>query len=74
MKRQRDPNDSEYDWMSQAYNNLCLTLDDADELCTTNNYGFDGDSHTPPYEIDFVLPKKTVSKIKLRPSFKDDLK
>ena len=51
--------------MIQAYNNVCLILDDNDEICTTNGYGFDGDSHTPPYEIDFVLPKTGVQKIQL---------
>ena len=47
------------------YKYYCLTLDDNDEVCTTSEYGFDEKSKSPPYEIDFVLPKRQVKNVKL---------
>ena len=58
---------SEYDefQIEQSYHNVCLILDDDRELCTTNGYGFDVKSNSPPYEINFILPERSVQKIQL---------
>ena len=50
---------------NERYPNVCLTLDDDDELCTPNWYGFDVKSNSPPYEIDFILPKTKTKKVQL---------
>ena len=63
VKRQRIQNGINID--NEFYNNACLILDDNEELCTTNGYGFDVKSNSAPYEIDFILPKKNVKKVKL---------
>ena len=47
------------------YKNVCLTLDDENKLCTPNWYGFDVKSNSPPYEIDFILPKTRTKKVRL---------
>ena len=64
VKRQRLKEYDEFE-IEQSYHNVCLILDDDRELCTTNGYGFDVKSNSPPYEIDFILPKRNVQKIQL---------
>ena len=51
--------------IEQAYKDVCLILDETDELCTNHGYGFDVKSNSPPYEIDFILPKTKVRKVQL---------
>ena len=63
VKRQRFENGVNRD--NEKYRNVCLTLDDDDELCTPNRYGFDIKSNSSPYEIDFILPKTRTKKVKL---------
>ena len=50
---------------NQFYGDVCLTLDDDDQLCTPNDYGFDISSNSSPFEIDFVLPKQNIQKLQL---------
>ena len=52
--------------INYAYRNVCLTLDDGDQLCTPKNYGFDVMSDSPPYEIDFIFPRDHVRKLHLK--------
>ena len=63
VKRQRFENGVNRD--NEKYRNVCLTLDDDDELCTPNGYGFDIKSNSSPYEIDFILPKTRTKNVKL---------
>ena len=63
VKRQRFQNGVNIN--NEGYLNVCLTLDDDDELCTPNQYGFKSKSNSSPYEIDFILPRTRTKKVQL---------
>lgn len=65
VKRQRIQKGGKDNKDNEWYNNVCLVLDDSDEICTSEDYGFDIKSNSPPYEIDFILPKLNVTKVQL---------
>ena len=50
---------------NEWYNNVCVILDDNEELCTSFPYGFEYESNSPPYQIDFVFSKPKVKNVKL---------
>ena len=66
-KRQWSSNNDDSIILNRDYKNSCLILDgdDGNKLCAPEEYGFDESSNSPPYEIDFILPKENVQTIQL---------